>query len=141
MKHVLIFAALTAAALFGHAGRVTEPPVGRASHRPPQGPAAFEVVSDGSATAFYVEAGSVEAGGNFLYLVVTTPDGRTETIQTSCFPLVDDDGNAFPWKNYGDLVPATARAFVVLPRTWPCGTRFEAILLDRDGAELVRREF
>ena len=122
MKRGLIFAALTAAALFGHA-------------------AAFEVVSDGAATAFYVEAGAVEAGGNFLYLVVTTPDGRSETIQTSCFPLVDDDGSAFPWKNYGDLVPATARAFVVLPRTWPRGTRFEAILLDRDGAELVRREF
>ena len=119
MKHGLILAALTAAAMFGHA-------------------AAFEVVSDGSATAFYVEAGAVEAGGNFLYLVVTTPDGRSETIQTSCFPLVDDDGNVFPWKNYGDLVPATARAFVVLPRTWPRGTRFEAILLDRDGAELVR---
>ncbi len=98
----------------------------------------FEVTTDGKATAFYLEAGVVEVGGNFLYIEVTTPDGKHESLKTSCFPLVDDKGCLFPWKYYGELVPANARAYVVLPRVWPKGTRFEVILLDRDGAELKR---
>ena len=98
----------------------------------------FEVTTDGQATAFYLEAGVVEVGGNFLYIEVTTPDGKHESLKTSCFPLVDDKGCIFPWKYYGELVPANARAYVVLPRVWPKGTRFEVILLDRDGAELKR---
>ncbi len=101
----------------------------------------FEVTTDGKATAFYLEAGAIEAGGNFLYIEVTTPDGKHESLKTSCFPLVDDNGCIFKWKNYGDLVPANARAYVVLPRTWPKGTRFEVILLDRDGAELQRASY
>lgn len=101
----------------------------------------FEVTTDGSATAFYLEAGAVEAGGNFLYVEVTAPDGARESLRAFCFSLVDDRGCAFPWTNYGDLVPANARAFVVFPRAWPPGTRFDALLLDRDGAELLRATF
>lgn len=119
-KRTLITAAILTAAMWASAAPV------------------FEVTTDGVATAFYLEAGAVEAGGNFLYLEVTTPDGKHETLKTSCFQLVDDKGCIFPWKNFGDLVPENARAFVVFPRTWPKGTHFNAILLDRDGAELCR---